>query len=107
LEPLYYGIEQLEYENYYSPVTSAEFKNIWHFTSVPPVPFMTWYFYIGVFLTFYSIVGIATGYRLDDGGVGVRVPVGSRIFSSLHRPDWLWGPPSLLFNGYWGLFLRG
>jgi hypothetical protein len=28
-----------------------------------------------------SAVGIATGYRLDDQGVRVRVPVGSRIFS--------------------------
>jgi hypothetical protein len=27
-----------------------------------------------------SVVGIATDYGLDDGGVGVRVPVGSRIF---------------------------
>jgi hypothetical protein len=25
--------------------------------------------------------GIATGYGLDDRGVGVRVPVGSRIFT--------------------------
>jgi hypothetical protein len=38
--------------------------------------------------------GIATGYGLDDRGVGVRVPVGSRIFSSPSRPDRLWGPPS-------------
>jgi hypothetical protein len=30
-----------------------------------------------------SAVGIATGYGLDGRGVGVRVPVGSRIFSSL------------------------
>jgi hypothetical protein len=29
-----------------------------------------------------SSVGIATGYRLDDQGVRVRVPEGSRIFSS-------------------------
>jgi hypothetical protein len=29
-----------------------------------------------------SVVGIATGYGLDDWGVGVRVPVGSRIFFS-------------------------
>jgi hypothetical protein len=29
-----------------------------------------------------SGVGIATGYGLDDLGVGVRVPVGTRIFSS-------------------------
>jgi hypothetical protein len=48
-----------------------------------------------------SVVGIATGYRLDDRGVGIRVPVGSRILSS-PRPDKLWGPPSLLPNGYWG-----
>jgi hypothetical protein len=34
-----------------------------------------------------SVVGIATGYELDDRGVGVRVPVGSRIFSSPCRPD--------------------
>jgi hypothetical protein len=30
----------------------------------------------------YSVVGIATGYELDGRDVGVRVPVGSRIFSS-------------------------
>jgi hypothetical protein len=46
-----------------------------------------------------SIVSIATDYGLDDGGVGVRIPVESRIFSSPHRPDRLWGPPSLLYNG--------
>jgi hypothetical protein len=40
-----------------------------------------------------SSVGIATGYGLDDRGVGVRVPVGSRFFSSPRRPDWLWGQP--------------
>jgi hypothetical protein len=33
------------------------------------------------------VVGIATGYVLDDQGVAVRVPVGSRIFSSPRRPD--------------------
>jgi hypothetical protein len=27
-----------------------------------------------------SVVGIATGYGLDDLGVGVRVPVGSGVF---------------------------
>jgi hypothetical protein len=34
-----------------------------------------------------SVVGIATSYGLDDRGVGVRVPVGSRIFSFPDRPD--------------------
>jgi hypothetical protein len=42
--------------------------------------------------------GIATGYGLDDRGFGVRVPVGSRIFSSPCCPDQLWGPPNLLSN---------
>jgi hypothetical protein len=51
-----------------------------------------------------SSVGIATGYRLGYGGVRVRVPVGSSIFSSPRHPDQFWGPPSLLSNGYWGLF---
>jgi hypothetical protein len=54
-----------------------------------------------------SAVGIATGYGLDDRGVVVRVPAGSRIFSSPRRPVRLWGSPSLLSNGYWGLFPRG
>jgi hypothetical protein len=54
-----------------------------------------------------SVVGIATSYGLDDRGVGVRVSVGSRIFSSSRRPDRLWGSPNLLSNGYQGLFPRG
>jgi hypothetical protein len=40
-----------------------------------------------------SVVRIATGYGLDDRAVGVRVPVGSRIFS-FPCPDRLWGPPN-------------
>jgi hypothetical protein len=38
-----------------------------------------------------SVVGIATGYGLDDRRVGVRVPVRSRIFTSPCHPDQLWG----------------
>jgi hypothetical protein len=39
---------------------------------------------------------IATGYGLGDQGVGVRVPVGARIFTSPCRSDRLLGPFSLL-----------
>jgi hypothetical protein len=52
-------------------------------------------------------VGIATGYWLDGRGVGVRVPVWSRIFSSPSRPDRLWSPPSLLRMSIGGSFLGG
>jgi hypothetical protein len=43
-----------------------------------------------------SSVGIATGYRLDDSGFGVPVPLGLRIFISPYRPYRLWGPPRFL-----------
>jgi hypothetical protein len=36
--------------------------------------------YYLLYLSQVSIVSIATGYRLDDKGVGVRVPVWSRIY---------------------------
>jgi hypothetical protein len=45
-----------------------------------------------------SVVSIATGYGLDDQGVGFRVSVGSRIFCSPRRP------PNLLTCGYGGSF---
>jgi hypothetical protein len=48
-----------------------------------------------------SAVGIATGYGLDDRGVGVRVPTESRIFSTSSRPVLEPNQPS---NGYRGLF---
>jgi hypothetical protein len=52
-----------------------------------------------------SSVSIAAGYRLDGRGVGIRVPVVSRI--SPCRPDRLGSLSNLLSNGYRGLFLRG
>jgi hypothetical protein len=40
-----------------------------------------------------STVGIATCYCLDNRGVGVQVPIKSRIFFFPRRPDRLWGSP--------------
>jgi hypothetical protein len=54
-----------------------------------------------------SIVCIVKGYRLDDWGVRVRVPVGASIFSSPYRPDRLWGPSSFLCKSYRELFPWG
>jgi hypothetical protein len=34
-----------------------------------------------------SAIGMATRYELEDGEVGVRAPVRSRIFTSPYRPD--------------------
>jgi len=43
-----------------------------------------------------SVVGIATGYGLDGPGSN---PGEGKIFRTC--PDRPWGPPSLLYNGYW------
>jgi hypothetical protein len=48
------------------------------------------------------------GYGLDDRGSRDRFPAGGwEFFSSPSRPERLCGPPSLLSNGYQGLFPWG
>jgi hypothetical protein len=44
-----------------------------------------------------SVVGIVTGYELE--GPGIESQWGGEI--SRTCPDQPWGPPSLLYNGYW------
>jgi hypothetical protein len=52
-------------------------------------------------------VGIALSYGLDDRGSRVRFPAGGGKFSLHHRVQNGSGPPSLLSNGYQGLFPWG
>jgi hypothetical protein len=48
-----------------------------------------------------SLVSITMGYGLDGwGSIPGRA---KRFFSTPQHPDQLWGPPSLLLNGYWEL----
>jgi hypothetical protein len=52
-----------------------------------------------------SSVGIALGYGLDDRG---SIPGECwEFFSKPPRPERLWGPPSLLSNGYPGALSPG
>jgi hypothetical protein len=46
------------------------------------------------YVDIYSTVGIATDYGLDGPGIE------SRWIEIFRCPDWPWGPPSLLYNGY-------
>jgi hypothetical protein len=50
-----------------------------------------------------SVVSVAVS-RLEADRSGVRIPAGARDFIFPKCPDWLFSPPSLLFNGYRGLF---
>jgi hypothetical protein len=50
-----------------------------------------------------SAVNPVTGFGLKGRGVGFRVPVRAKFFSSPRRPDRFWDPPSFLSNGYRGL----
>jgi hypothetical protein len=51
-----------------------------------------------------SSVDIATGFWLDSPG---SIPGSARFFSSPQRPEWNWGSPILLSNGYQGIKWQG
>jgi hypothetical protein len=54
-----------------------------------------------------SSVSTVPAYGLDDRGLIPDRGRGRGFFLQWLRPDRLWGPPSLLYNGYRGSFPRG
>jgi hypothetical protein len=60
--------------------------------------------YRHVFYSRDSVVGIATGYGMDDRGVGVRVPMGAE-FPLLHVVQTSSGVHATSYpKGFWGSF---
>jgi hypothetical protein len=70
--------------------------------------FMSLYYVVGYLVTLYTLVrsvGIVTGYMVEGrGSIHGRCKI---FFSVLQRSYRLWGPPTLLTNGYWGIFSLG
>jgi hypothetical protein len=89
------GIKRPGCEADHSFRSSAEAKNAWCYTSTPAHVFITW-------------CVIKLGYLI----IVTRLRIGRPGFDSCHergrdtspRPDRLWGTPSILSNGYGGLF---
>jgi hypothetical protein len=80
------------------------------FSNLPLCPTSAFQLLFAWFMFRYCQLGMLSRYRdwLQDGGLremGVRVPVWSRIFCLLCRPDRLWGPHSLTSGRYLKLFL--
>jgi len=47
---------------------------------------------------------VTAGFPRNHGSVS---GMGKRFIFSPKPSHWLWGPPSLLFNGYWGFIACG
>jgi hypothetical protein len=76
----------------------------WSATGVPLI-FITDYF---KYCKPVSSVSIVSDYGLDDRAIEVRFPAQAKGFFLYPLcPDRLWGPPSLLYNGYRGSIPRG
>jgi hypothetical protein len=77
-----------------------EFKHLYTYffssSDAPAIWFQLLHFLLFDIQSCGSSVGIATGYGLDDRGIGVRVQVGPRIIIPSYRPNFLWGQLNVL-----------
>ena len=73
----------------------ALFLNIHHYYEIQVS--VIWRLYVqGASGGWNTVVGIAACYGMD--GLCLNTSGGKTLCT---HPDWLWGPPSLLYNGYW------
>jgi len=74
-------------------------KNAWSYTSTPQYVFMAWF--LVKHRDNFTFTCNFMGWMMGGGFESWK---GMGIFSSPARPDRLWDSPSLLSNGYQGLF---
>jgi hypothetical protein len=66
------------------------------------------YFNIFIIIIYRNARFEMSGCGLDDRAIEVQSPAEAKgFFLYLLCPEWLWGPPSLLYNGYQCSFPRG
>jgi hypothetical protein len=77
--------------------TNFYYTHTWQQTKIylPVTRIRSWHGSVNV------VTKLLIGWLKNHGLIPGR---GKRTISSLKCPDWHWGPPSLLFNGYWKCF---
>jgi hypothetical protein len=96
-----WGVKRPGREADHSLPSSAEIKNAWSYISTLPYIHMAWCLVKYRDFTLSSVIQRwATGWMIGGSSPHRRW----EFSSSPLRPDQLWGTPSLLLNGYQGLF---
>jgi hypothetical protein len=74
-------------------------------TYAPQLTYTSLYIHFNIHFYLITLSVVSTVPRPLDGRSGVQTPAGGNTFiSPPKRPDLLWGPPRLLYNGHWRSF---